>query len=94
MKNGKRQHTAEFKSKAVLEMLRGELTVSELAGKYEIHPTQLHKWKKHLLGSMAEIFGQKREKVEKDDEELKAELYRQIGKLKVEVDWLKKKVGF
>lgn len=94
MKNGKRQHTAEFKSKAVLEMLRGELTVSELAGKYEIHPTQLHKWKKHLLCSMAEIFGQKREKVEKDDEELKAELYRQIGKLKVEVDWLKKKVGF
>lgn len=94
MKNGKRQHTSEFKSRAVLEMLRGELTVSELAGKYEVHPTQLHKWKKHLLDSMPEIFGQKREKVEKDDEELKAELYQQIGKLKVEVDWLKKKVGF
>lgn len=94
MTNGKRQYAAEFKSKAVLEMLRGELTVSELAGKYEVHPTQLHKWKKHLLESMPEIFGQKRAKVEKDDEELKAELYQQIGKLKVEVDWLKKKVGF
>lgn len=94
MKKGKRQHTAEFKAKVAFEALRGELSSTELASKFEVHPTQVAKWKRQLLESGAEIFGSARERREKDDEAEKDRLLKKIGQLQMEVDWLKKKFPF
>lgn len=94
MKKGKRQHTAEFKAKVAFEALRGELSSAELASKFEVHPTQVAKWKRQLLESGAEIFGSARERREKDDEAEKDRLLKKIGQLQMEVDWLKKKFPF
>lgn len=91
MKKGKRQHTAEFKSRVVLEALRETMSSAELASKFEVHPTQIAKWKKQFVDALPEIFGQSREKKAQNDEEEKDRLLRKIGQLQVEVDWLKKK---
>jgi len=77
-----------------LEVLKGLQTTNELAALYEVHPTQIAKWKKRLLNEAAEIFSDRRARRQADDEALKARLYQQIGQLKVELDWLKKKAGF
>ena len=92
MKQGRRQHTAEFKAKVALEAIKGTATSAELASRYEVHPVQIAKWKKHLLEALPEVFGQRREKKAQDDEALKAELYQQIGRLQMELAWLQKKV--
>lgn len=94
MKKGKRQHTAEFKARVVLDALRETMTLAELASKFEVHPTQIAKWKKQFTASIPEVFGSSREKREKDDEAEKDRLLRKIGQLQVEVDWLKKKLPF
>jgi len=93
MKNKKKQHTNQFKAKVVLEALRGDKTVAELASIYEVHPTQISKWKSHAERALPEVFSNNREKEQKEAERIQDELYKQIGKLKVEVDWLKKKSG-
>lgn len=94
MKKGRRNHSARFKAKVALEALKGIKTMSELASKYEVHPNQISHWKRQLIEKLPDIFSDKRkERAREDDEKLKAELYRQIGQLKVELDWLKKKVG-
>lgn len=94
MKKGKRQHTAEFKAKVAIEALKGVLTSAEMASKFEVHPTQIAKWKRQLLESGAEIFGSARERREKDDEAEKDRLLKKVGQLQMEVDWLKKKLPF
>lgn len=94
MKNGKRQHTAEFKARVVMEALRETLSSAELAAKFEVHPTQIAKWKKQLSESLPEIFGSGRQRREQNDEEEKDRLLKKIGQLQVEVDWLKKKFPF
>jgi transposase-like protein len=93
MKTGKRRHTVDFKVKVVLEALRGDQTVAVLASKHEVHPTQINQWKKHLLDSMPGLFGKGATKREQEDSALLDRLYRQIGELQVELNWLKKKVG-
>ena len=92
MKKGKRQHTADFKAKVVLEALKEASTSAELASKYEVHPTQIAKWKKHFTESIPEVFGAVRERREKDVEAEKDRLLRKVGQLQMEVDWLKKKL--
>ena len=89
----RKQHNKEFKAKVALEALKGQKTVNEIAAEYAIHPSQINTWKKRLLESAPEIFGrgQDREAVQREAE--KDRLYQQIGKLQVEVDWLKKKTG-
>jgi transposase-like protein len=94
MKKGKRQHTAEFKAKVALEAVKGEMSSAELASKFEVHPTQIAKWKKQLLESSAEVFGSARERRAKDDEAEKDRLLKKVGQLQMEVDWLKKKLPF
>ena len=94
MKKGKRQHTAEFKARVVLEALKETMSLAELASKFEIHPTQIAKWKKQLSESLPEVFGSARERREKDDEAEKDRLLKKIGQLQMEVDWLKKKLPF
>jgi len=93
MKEGKRQHSAQFKVKVVMEALRGAETTAVLAAKYEVHPTQINKWKKQLLDAMPTVLGQQAERKEQDDSILRDRLYRQIGELQVENSWLKKNWG-
>jgi transposase-like protein len=85
------RHSASFKAKVALEAVKEEKTISQLASEYEVHPNQIRQWKKRLLQEAPDIFSTHREKETRNHEELEAELYRQIGQLKVELDWLKKK---
>jgi transposase-like protein len=89
MSKKRRQYSAQLKAKVALEAVRGEKTVAEIAAQYEIHPTMIHNWKRQLLDGASEIFEQQQANtVESDGEAQIAELYRQIGQLKVERDFL------
>jgi transposase-like protein len=93
MTTQRRQHSGEFKAKVALEAIRGERTIQELAAAYGVHPVQIAQWKKMALEELPKIFSSRRGTKHKEEEALKAALYQQIGQLKVELDWLKKKVG-
>jgi transposase-like protein len=94
MKNKRRNHSGQFRAKVALAAAKADKTIAELASQYEVHPNQITKWKKQLLESLPEIFSRRRRNEQKDQEALTAQLYQQIGELKVELDWLKKKSGF
>lgn len=88
----RRRHSSEFKARVALEALKGQKTLNELASEFGIHPVQIAQWKRHLLDASAGVFesgapGQR----EREQERLVAQLYQEIGQLKVEVDWLRKK---
>jgi transposase-like protein len=87
------KHDPSFKAKVALEAIRGERTLSQSAAQYRVHPVQISRWRKTALEQMAELFvdGRSRKRREQDAE--KEVLYEEIGRLKVELDWLKKKVG-
>jgi len=87
------KRTSEFKAKVALAAIRGDQTVTELASLYKVHPNQITTWKRQAQDQLVAAFDVKRAKALKADEKLKEELYRQIGQLKVELDWLKKKSG-
>jgi len=89
----RKTHRGKFKGKVALDAVKEEKTIAELAGQYEVHPTQVKAWKQHLLGHVDELFVDKRRKQDQEKEELIEELYKQIGQLKVELDWMKKKAG-
>ena len=93
MKNKRRNHSAAFKAKVALAAVKSDKTIAELASEYEVHPNQITQWKKQLLESLPEVFSRRRQHEQQDQEALTAELYQQIGQLKVELDWLKKKSG-
>lgn len=91
MRTGKRNYDAVFKAKVAIEAVKEEKTISQLSSEYGIHGNLIGKWKQHLLNELPILFSDRRKRTEKEREELKDELYRQIGQLKVEVEWLKKK---
>jgi putative transposase len=93
MKSQRRRYSADFKAKVALEALKGHATINEIATKFQVHPNQVTQWKKHLLDALPSIFSDRRGQADKEREQLEATLYQQIGQLKVELDWLKKKVG-
>ncbi len=93
MATQRNNYGAEFKARVALEALKGHKTINELVSHFGVHPTQINKWKKHLQTELPQIFSTRREKHEQDHEALQAQLYQQIGQLKVELDWLKKKSG-
>lgn len=91
MVNMRRQHNASIKAKVALEAVKEEKTLAQISSEFKVHPNQIRQWRNHLLEVLPDIFSNRRKTREKEREELEAELYRKIGKLKVEVEWLKKK---
>jgi transposase-like protein len=90
----KRQiHTAAFKAQVALAAVKGEKTVNELAGQHQVHPTLIHAWKKQLLGSAEDLFATGSKTATTDHEQIQSQLYEQIGRLKMELEWLKKKAA-
>jgi len=89
----RKNYSASFKAKVALEAVKKEKTISQLSSKYGVHSNQINQWCKRLLEELPDIFSKKRQKKEKDTEELQAELYQQIGQLKVELDRLKKSLN-
>ena len=88
MKGNRRKHSASFKAKVALEAIKGEATITEIASRYEIHPNLVTKWKKALQDEAAIIFNEDHDRQKKQDQNLVAQLYQQIGQLKVENDFL------
>lgn len=89
----RRFHPPAFKAKVVMEALKGEKTLAELSSQFGVHAMVIAKWKRQAEKILTEGFSDKRHQREKEEAELVQELYRQIGRLKVEVDFLKKKMG-
>jgi len=86
-------HPPAFKAKVALEGIKGEKTVAELSSIYGVHSTQIKQWRQIAVENIETMFSDKRKQREKEGDELIEQLYQQIGKLKVEADWLKKKIG-
>jgi transposase len=93
MKQSRRKHSPSFKAKIALEALKGEATIAELANRFEVHPSQIHKWKNSLAEGAVGIFGGEQNHKKKDDASLIAKLYQHIGQLKVERDFLESSLG-
>lgn len=92
MTRKRRKHSSQFKAKVALEAVKGVKTLSELSSLYKVHPTVISQWKRRLQDEAAGIFDSSGKSSLKDEEEVTAPLYQEIGRLKVEVDWLKKKL--
>ena len=93
MMGGKKRRSAEFKAKVAIDALREQRTVAELASHYQVHPAQVSKWKGQLLQEAKELFAGRRSRAAAREEALQSSLYEEIGRLKMELEWLKKKVG-
>jgi len=94
MAKKRKVHSAGFKAKVALEAVRELETVSQLASRYGVHPSQIHQWKRQLLEGAEGLFGEVGRPRKSSEEDVSpAELYEQIGRLKMELEWLKKKVG-
>ncbi len=87
----RRQHSAAFKAKVAVAALRGDRTLSELGSAFDVHPVQITQWKTQALTALPEAFATRRSTTDRDHETVQATLYEEIGRLKVELDWLKKK---
>lgn len=87
----RKSHSAAFKAKVALEAIKENRTSAELSSTYGVHTTMITRWKKQLLEQLPDVFSDKAKRKDKNNEELISSLYQQIGQLKVELDWLKKK---
>ncbi len=83
--------SAQFKFQVALEALKERKPLSQLASEYDVHPTQIVQWKKHLLDGGSSLFGQQRAREQHEQAAREAGLFEQIGRLKMELEWLKKK---
>ena len=91
-RNKRNVHKPEFKATVAFEACKGDRTLNQIASEHHLAPVQVSQWKKRLREGASELFGRKPNKVV-DPETLTAPLYQEIGRLKMEVDWLKKKSG-
>jgi transposase len=89
----RKRHTAAFKAQVALAALKGDQTVNEIASHFGVHPTLIHGWKKHLLSGAETVFASGLRTDTNDTEARQAELYEQIGRLKMELEWVKKKAA-
>jgi transposase-like protein len=91
MKQQRKEHSGAFKAKVALEAVKAERTLNELAGHFEIHPTQVVQWKQRLLAGASDLFTGGIDRDAAREAELRDRLYQEIGQMKVELDWLKEK---
>jgi putative transposase len=89
----RKQYSSQFKAQVAFEAAKNQQTIAQIASEYFVHPNQVTHWKKQLLNALPEIFTHQRNASSQANAQLVDELYRQIGQLKVELDWLKKKVA-
>ncbi len=82
-----------MKAKIAIEAIKSQQTIQQIASQFGVHPTQVTQWKKQALEELPQVFSDRRSREASDIEEIKAELYQQIGQLQVELDWIKKKSG-
>lgn len=88
----RRNFSAEFKTKVVIEALKERDTIEDLARKYELHPNQISTWKKEFLAKASSVFSAANEEVKQDQEAEMSKLFEQIGRQKIEIEWMKKKL--
>ena len=101
MSKKRRRFSAEYKFRVALEAVQGQQTIGELASRHNLHPTQISQWKRQLLADGADVFNGNSVKgqadgfqpAKGDQEVVQTELYEQIGRLKMELEWLKKKAA-
>ena len=93
MTTTRKQHSPKMKARVAIEAIRGEKTLSQLGSQFKVHPIQIAKWRKAALELLPEVFVDGRSRKARNGEADEDVLYEQIGRLKVELDWLKKKVG-
>ena len=93
MARKRKSYTPAFKAQVALAALKGDRTANELAGHFGVHPTLIGDWKKQLLAAAEQVFANGAKADAADAEAQKAELFEQIGRLKMELEWLKKKVA-
>ncbi len=91
MTRKRQRRSAEFKFHVALEAVKEQKTLSQLASEYDVHPAQIVQWKKQLLEGGSSLFGQQRVREQHEQSAREAELFEQIGRLKMELEWLKKK---
>ncbi len=91
-KRSRRKFSSEFKAKVVLEALRERQTLEELSRRYEVHPSQITQWKKEAVSKLSVVFGGGSDDASTHHEDITEKLFAQIGQLKVENDFLKKKL--
>jgi putative transposase len=91
MTKTRRRFSPEFKFRVALEAAKGQRTLSELSSEYGVHPNQISHWKRQLLESGPDVFSRNGHNGQRDQEAMQAELYEQIGRLKMELEWIKKK---
>ena len=89
----RRRHSVQFKVRVALEAMRERRTVNEIAAECGLHPTQVSAWKKQVLAALPAVFGSGEQLAAAHRAQREAGLYEEIGRLKVELDWLKKKYG-
>ena len=87
----RKQYDNRFKAKVGLEAIKNQRTMAQIASDYEVHPNQVSQWKRQILEESPQLFANGRTQAPSDNDRLISELYRQIGQLKVELDWLQKK---
>ena len=93
MSKKRKNYSAKYKFQVALEAVKGQKTISQLASEYGIHPNQIRDWKRKLMEEGAGVFARDNGRREQEQAAQEAELYEQIGRLKMELEWLKKKVA-
>ncbi len=88
----RRRFTDKFKAKVALEAIRGVKSLAELATEYKVHPTQITQWKKLVMSDASALFSGKKKNSSNNEEDLTSPLYEEIGRLKMDIKWLKKKL--
>lgn len=90
MAKKRRRFSPEFKFRVALEATKGQRTLSELSSEFSVHPNQISQWKRQLLENGADVFNQNGASRDRDQDAVQTELYEQIGRLKMELEWVKK----
>ncbi len=91
---GRKKHGKELKARIALDAIKGQKTISELASEYGVHGNQIIRWKRQLLDEAPDIFTRGKDKEAEKKEVERDRLYKKVGQLQIEVDWLKKKTGY